>query len=207
MFVQDTDIQQDCLRQGDILEGIPFPLLDLKSLPVLGQIQPGKREFPYPTISPILHRHREDPHYFTGQLLMRLSFCAVLSHCCELEPRHGKLLPASFTVARLITVKQSIIEDPEKLASLRANKDPRGATPGFIDYFYIAPHERLENKEWMVDFNQVASIPNSEFPDILKHKTLQMDDRSRVKFKIKLATYLGRITDEEAQAGLQEPWV
>ncbi len=63
-----------------------------------------------------------------------------------------------------------------------------GPAPGFIDYFYVAPHQRLENKEWMVDFSQITSLPKSEFPEILKRKILQMDDRSRVKLKIKLAT-------------------
>ncbi len=38
MFVQDTNMQRDRLRQGDILEGIPFPLLGFASLSVLGHV-------------------------------------------------------------------------------------------------------------------------------------------------------------------------
>ena len=206
MFVEDTGMERDCLRQGDILARIPFPLLEIGKLRVLGKINSEASERPYPDISAALSAHRDDPNYFTAQTLMRLSFGAVVSHCCELEPRNGKLLLPAFTLARLIPVKQGIMADREKLASLRDNQDPRGPTPGFIDYFYIAPHERIDNKEWMVDFSQIASLPKSEFPAILQHKVLQMDGRTRVKFKIKIATYLGRITNEEEQQNLEEPW-
>jgi hypothetical protein len=34
-----------------------------------------------------------------------------------------------------------------------------------------------------------------------------MEDDWRVKFKIKLATCLARLTDEERAAGLEQPWV
>jgi hypothetical protein len=200
------DMERDCLRQGDILERIPFPLLATGSIRVLGKIKLEATELPYPSIDAALTPHRDDPNYFTGQLPMRLSFGAVVSHCCELEPRNGKLIGAMFTVARLVPVKQSIMRDSERLESLRANRDPREPIPGYLDYFYTTPHERLESKEWMVDFSQITSVPNSEFPAVLTQKVLQMDDRTRVKFKIKLATYLGRITDEEAENGLEQPW-
>jgi len=206
MFVGDADFERDCLRQGDILERVPFPLLDLSNLPVLGQIQGGKTEFQYPMLTTLLRQHRDDPHYFTGQLALRLSYCAVISHCCELEPRHGRLLPACFSVARLIPVKSSIIADATKLESLRENRDPRKGNPGFLDYFHVQAHPRLDSKEWMVDYGQLVSIPNSQFPDILGRKVLQMDNRSRMKFKIKLAAFLGRTTREEESAGLVDPW-
>jgi hypothetical protein len=41
---------------------------------------------------------------------------------------------------------------------------------------------------------------------LLSRKILQLLDRERVKFKIKLAAYLGRLTDEEAAVGLENPW-
>src|SRR5262249_53342336 len=117
-----------------------------------------------------------------------------------------KLLGSAFTVARLVPVKQSIIADRNKLTSLRANKDPRSTEPGFIDYFYISAQPQIDDKEWMVDFSQIVSLPKSEFPAILQQKVLQMDNRSRVKFKIKIAAYLSRITDEEEQENVHEPW-
>lgn len=206
MFAQEDVTQHDCLRQGDILEGIPFPLLDSKALLVLGKYEPSQQQEAFPAISPAFQSHREDPYFFTGQLKMRKSFCAVLSHCCELEPRHNKLFSAAISLARLIPIKSSIVQDTAKLASLRENRNPLSGVPGYIDYFYINAHERLVNREWMVDFSQVLSIPNSEFPEILARKILQLDDRTRARFKIKLATYYGRFTDEEVSAGLRHPW-
>lgn len=207
MFLPVADMDKNCLRQGDVLRSIPFPLLQDRELYVLGEIQDSQQALPYPAIVTIRHNHRGDPHYFAGQLKFRLSFCAVISNCCEIEPRNNKLLPAAFSVARLIPIKKSILDDPEKLASLRSNKDPRDpAKPGFLDYFHVTQHELLEGREWMVDFSQIASIPNSAYPDILTRKVLQMEDASRVKFKLKLAAYLARLSDEEVAAGLQNPW-
>lgn len=199
MFIEESNVDRGCLRQGDILERIPFPLLQLEDLTVLGKINSQPSELPYPNIDTALTTHRKDPNFFTGQALMRLSYGVVFSHCCELEPRNGKMFGSAFTVARLVPIKQSILEDRDKLNSLRANPDPRSGIPSYIDYFHIASNPKTENKEWMVDFAQIVSIPKTEFPGILKRKILQMDDRTRVKFKIKAAAYFGRITEEEAQ--------
>jgi hypothetical protein len=73
--------------------------------------------------------------------------------------------------------------------------------------FYIPPRPELGAKDWIVDFNQTTSIPGKEFPAILRSKKLQMEDEWRVKFKIKLATALARLTNEEREAGLENPWV
>jgi hypothetical protein len=205
VFVADADMQLDCLRQGDVLEGIPFPLLDFKKLSVLSQIR-SDRSNPSPAIVPATYLHRNDPTYYWAQLPVKLAFAAVISNCCEVEPRHGKLLQPAFMVARLIPIKDSITENPGKLDSLKANKDPRSVAPGYIDYFYIETHPRLDGKDWMVDYSQVASIPNSEFPGIMKKKLLQMKVHDRVKFKIKLAAYYGRIDDDEAADALPEAW-
>jgi hypothetical protein len=71
--------------------------------------------------------------------------------------------------------------------------------------FYIPPHEKLGAVEWTVDYNQVFSIPSAEYPDILANRVLQMTDDARVRFKIKLAWCLGRLTDEELES--DHPWV
>jgi hypothetical protein len=76
-----------------------------------------------------------------------------------------------------------------------------------LNLFYIPQHERLNGKDWVIDYNQTTAIPGSEFPAILRRKILQMEDDWRVKFKIKLAACLTRLTDEEREAGLENPWV
>jgi len=124
-------------------------------------------------------------------------------------------MPA-FAVARLIPIPRGISEDPQKLASLRLNKDPRNPKhPAYINSFPIQAHSRLEGKEWVVDYNQTIAIPGSEFPSIRRHKILQMENDYRVKFKIKLAGWLAgwlaacltRLMDEEREAGLENPWI
>ncbi len=209
MFVPDADMDRTCLRQGDVLRAIPFPILELKNLAVLGEIHGFEHKTGVPAmLTPVRTVHRGgDPYYFAGQTKFRLCLCTVVSNCCEIQPRNNKILPPAFLAARLIDVKKSILEDPAKLASLRSNKDPRDvANPGYIDYFYLTQHELLEGKEWMVDFSQVVSIASSEFPGILERKVLQMDERTRVQLKLKLATYFGRVSPEEEQAGFENPW-
>ena len=50
------------------------------------------------------------------------------------------------------------------------------------------------------------SVPSSEIARLLGKKLLQLDDRSRVKFKLKLGASFGRLTAEEERAGLTDPW-
>lgn len=205
MFVEEAD--QECLRQGDILAGIPFPLLRTDDMAIIGRPSLQKYESEVPRVEAATRVHRDDPNWLTAQVPVRLSFCAVISQCCDLEARHEKIPMPTFAVARLIPVPRRILEDPQRLVSLRENKDPRVRDDtGFINLFYVPSHERLEGKEWVVDFNQVASVPATEFPRIMQRKVLQMKDRWRVKFKIKLAVSLTRLTDDEIQAGLENPW-
>jgi hypothetical protein len=195
------------LRQGDILTGIPFPLLDYRSLTVLGSLAVDYDYNAVPAISPRTHVHRFDNQWVTAQMPVRFCPCCVLSNCCELEPRDGQIQARMVTLARLRPISNEIKRDAEKFARLRANKDPRDPVDhGYIDYFYLEPHELLQNQEWNVEYAQVVSIPASDHELLLKKKIIQFDSRTRVKFKIKLAFALGRTNDEEEQAGLENPW-
>jgi hypothetical protein len=204
MFLQDADMT--CLRQGDILRDVPIPLLASPEIAVLGRID-ATASGSAPALSPLTKAHRKDPNWLTAQLPVRRCYCVVMSQCCDLAPRNERILMPAFAVGRLIPIPNGISEDPKSLESLRANKDPRNpGDPGFINLFYFPRHERLDNAEWMVDFNQCASIPSTEFPAILDRKILQMEDPWRVKSKIKLAASYARLTDEERDSGLENPW-
>jgi hypothetical protein len=210
MFVPDAVMDMKSLRQGDILQGIAYPrvpLFDFKSMPVLGKIDGGIDQ-PAPQLSVLSHDHRGDPHWFTSLIPMRLSFCCVISHCCDLEPSERvKLKVPTFSLARLIPIPDGALRNQEKLTSLRANGDPRNtAVPTYIDFFHVPAHERLDGREWVIDFHQVLSLPAGAFPVVLERKILQIEDRYRAQFKIKLAYSLGRLTKEEEKAGLQNPW-
>jgi hypothetical protein len=206
MFVPAADMT--CLRQGDILDGITFPRLSTAETCVLGRLPPEPSQPTIPHLPALTSTHREDPQWLTAQLPVRLSYCAVMSQCCDLEPRNGKIGIPAFALARLIPVPRQIVEDAQRFASLQSNKDPRvGSDPGYVNLFYIPQRPELGAKDWVVDFNQITSIPGKEFPAILRCKKLQMEDEWRVKFKIKLATALARLTHEEREAGLENPWV
>jgi hypothetical protein len=79
------------LRQGDILEGVPFPLMDHAQIQILGNIAIDQDFQTIPVLSPKLHEHREDREWMTAVAPVRFGFCAVLSNCCDLEPRRGKI--------------------------------------------------------------------------------------------------------------------
>jgi hypothetical protein len=207
MFVEVADVT--CLRQGDILKGIPFPRLNLAEIPLLGTVSIEGSHPAIPTLIAKTHPHRDDPNWLTAQMPVRVSFCVVLSQCCDLEPnKSGQLQLPAFSLARLITIPKGIASDSQRLASLRTNKDPRNAAdPGYINFFHIPAHDQLESKEWIVDYNQTICIPGREFPSILSRKILQMDDYNLVKFKIKLSSCLTRLTNEERAAGIENPWL
>jgi hypothetical protein len=175
---------------------------------VLGKIdQEVDIQIPHPKIVAIAREHRSKEDCLTMQVKARLCPGAVIAHCCELELRNEKCLLPMIAAARLVPVKPSIIKDSEKLLSLRANKDPRnGEDSGFLDYFYLPPHEVIGGVECVVDFSQITSLPGTEYQFLLRRKVLQLLDREQVKFKIKLAVYLGRLTDEEHELGLENPW-
>ena len=204
MFEADADMS--CLRQGDILANIPFPLLRIEQLRVLGTVtSEGVADVSF---SVLKTEHRDDPEWLTCQVQVRLGFAIVVSQCCDLEPNNKGKIARSQTIAlaRLIDLPRLALSDPERGTNLRANRYPLNAeNPGYINLFHIPAQERLGGREWVVDYSQLFCIPATEFPAILTQKVLQMDADSRIRFKIKLAASLGRLEAEELT--LNHPWV
>src|SRR5579872_4200584 len=117
MYVAPADMEINTLRQGDILDAVPFPILDAE-LALLGKIDHDNGvQLPHPKIIALPREHRNQKDCVTAQVKMRLSPGAVLAHCCELELRHGKCTMPTIPVARLIPVKPSIAGDLAKIAS------------------------------------------------------------------------------------------
>jgi hypothetical protein len=181
--------------------------MDHGKMHVLGAVAQIANNAALPSISPKTHKHRDDKDWVTIQVPARFGLCAVLSNCCDLEPRDGRVQAYAVTLARLRPISADTRNDAERLAGLTANRDPRDPiNPGYIDYFYLEPHALLEGTDWNVHFNQVVTLPTSDIELLLHKKVLQLDDRTRVKFKIKLAYTLGRLNDAEIAAGLENPW-
>jgi hypothetical protein len=209
LFIARGDHQFDIasLRQGDILEGVPFPLLELAKVNVLGAIAQSVNFDTVPQISPKTHQHRDDPDWTTAVVPVRFGFCAVLSNCCDLEPRNGRVQTHAVALARLRPIPNDIRSNSALFGSLRANKDPRDRNdPGYIEYFYLQAHELLQGADWRVHYSQIVTLPTTDIMLLLRKKILQLSDRERMKFKIKLGFTLMRPSEEEIRAGLEDPW-
>jgi hypothetical protein len=195
------------LRQGDILRNVPFPLLLHAKTLLLGSLAAPAEVAPLPSIVARSHEHRGDPAWVTVQVPARYGYCAVISNCCDLEVRDGAIPAHAVVLARLRPISPDLRNDAARLESLRANKDPRDPDdPGYIDYFYVEPDVLLHNEDWIVHYHQLISIPMADRAILLQKKILQLDDRTRMKFKIKLAFAFGRANEDEIAAGLENPW-
>ena len=158
-------------------------------------------------------RDPNDVSYFTGQVTMKLCACMVVLQCCELRINNKGVLrdTAAITACRIVPqLKKTILEDPERLSSLRQNRDPRvdiENVMSYKNYFGIGTGDGLSEGEWMVDFAQMTSIPANEFPAIMDKKHAQLTDIDRVKLKIKLGVFFAKPTDEELAANIaKDPW-
>lgn len=198
------------LRQGDILAGIPFPLLEHNKTHILGCAREAYDFSGLPELRCQTQTHRNDAEWVVLQALAKYGFCAVISHCCDLEPRAGgKVLANAINFARLRPVAPDIRNNAARFASLRSNGDPRNLdTPVYIDRFYLESHADLNASDWIVYYNQIVTIPVTpeDVAILLAKKVLQLDDLTRVKFKLKLGFSFGRVTDDEVNAGLANPW-
>jgi hypothetical protein len=195
------------LRQGDILSGIPFPLLDQKEMGVLGKIDGTEDFLVVPTLKTGLIEHRGDKEWTSVIVPVRFGFCAVVSNCCDLEPHGGKIPGHAILLARLQPIPIDIRKSQPNFDSLSANKDPRNKDDaGYMDFFYLENHTALLNQDWRIHLNQIVCLPTTDVTALVGKKILQLDDRTRAKYKIKLGTKFMRLTQEELAAGLNEPW-
>jgi hypothetical protein len=198
------------LRQGDIIAQIPFLLPDLDKLCVLGGLSHGEPivvGVPCAPLTPVTHEANADKGWVTVQLPARFGLFAVTSHCCELERRNGRVRTPTLLLSRLRPISNDIRRNAENFASLRANKDSANPNdPGYKEMFYLEAHAELEGHDWVINFNQTITLPTTNFDLLLARKVLQMDDRTRAKFKTKFAFSFGKYTDEEIAAGLDDPW-
>ena len=70
------------LRQGDILEGVPFALIDPGDLQILGSVQFDREFSSLPELKPATHAQRQDNEWVKAVLPVRFGYSIVLSNCC-----------------------------------------------------------------------------------------------------------------------------
>jgi hypothetical protein len=195
MFINDADMT--CLRQGDILGSMPYPIMRAGKLSYVGKIEP-----PTPGAEPaFIPLPSEDPRgrLFSIQTPARIIFAAVISQCCDIAPRRGGKIEGQHTIAlaRLVPLPDKVRGDAELLANLRSNSNPYGPEAAFLGLFHVAAHPALKDEEWAIDYSQTFCLPASDLSVVVKRKLLQMTDDSRIRFKMKLSYFYGRLTEEE----------
>ncbi len=203
MFVENAD--PATLRQGDILGNVPFPLPPTKSeeLIYLGTPKEVGREGI--KLEPLVREiGRKRAHWLTAHVPVAISFCAVLSQCCELDPKQVSP-PPSFALCRLVPVPDSIRNRRDLYEVLRQNVDPYGDVRPFFLLFYVGSHPRLAG-EYVADYGQTMTVRWGDYQVALRKKVLEMDDISRAKFRVKAGACFGRPTQEEVDAGIADPW-
>jgi hypothetical protein len=196
--------ERRALRQGDIIADVPFPLARLRASPkFLATYAAGRDQAVELKASMEQIGHT---WWLTAQISTSITFCAVLSQDCDVDPgQHPP--PPSFLLCRLKLVPEGIRSSPTSYEALRENPDPYDAEKhGFHALFYIGEYPELGPGEYMADFGQVMTVVRKDYNEILKRKVLEMDDLARAKFRVKAGAFLGRPTKEELAAGTADPW-
>jgi hypothetical protein len=188
MFVDQAN--NTVLRQGDILQGLYYPLMVCRDLPLIGtSTDPVSVEEPLSLLARSKSKHSVD--WLDAQLQVCRVLAIVLSQCCDLELRNEKLQINSFIVSPLLKLEYQITSDPERYETFKRNP-----ISDYVNWFYL-PHRPPLIDERMVDFNRLVSIPRAEYGLALRGKILQMTDEARVRLKVKLSQHFGRPLPEE----------
>lgn len=197
MFIETPDRSQ--LRQGDIIKGLFYPQINCEKLQLTGQPFVDLTDTTTESKQGNLLAVAEKKHgftMFTAQVKVFCGFFVILSQCCDIARRQGKLEIPAFAVSPLLEIPYSVRNSSEKLNELQSNR-----LESFINFFYVFEKQPLL-QDYVVDFNQIVSLPRSEFDFALSRKVLQMTDKSRISFKLKLSSHFGRPTQEELDSKL-----
>lgn len=196
MFVEKIDNNE--LRQGDIIQGLFYPELNCSDLNLIGNPYGNLTNInsndPYQgnLVALTDNKKKEGLNVFTAQIKVYYGFFILISQCCDIAKRaDGKPGVPAFVVSPLIEVPYLIRQDTKKLSDLQANNQG-----SFINLFYIYQYQLL-SQDYVVDFNRVVALPRSQYEFALSRKVLQMTDINRVRFKLKLGSHFARPTQEE----------
>lgn len=199
MFVEE--LEQSELRQGDIIQGLFYPELNCSDLHLIGtpdnnltnlqlnaEVQPN-------LVALTENKPKEGLAIFTAQIKVSYGYFILVTQCCDIAKRDkGKPNLSAFVVSPLLEVPYPIRKDTEKLTELQANNQG-----SFINFFYIHQEQPL-SQDHVIDFNRVVALPRSQYDFALARKVLQMTDKDRVRFKLKLGSHFARPTQEEREA-------
>src|SRR6266851_10134622 len=197
MFAAQHD-NPPSLRQGDIIASVFFPLSRLGLLKYLSTYSSGSgtdiKLEPFVEV-PIGSKKK----YVQSLCHGVVAHGAVISQCCDLDRKHPK---ASFSLCRLILFEPARYKNVEALTN---NIDPWGSENPHFQFFYYGQIAGLQG-EYLADFGLLASLGWSDYDLVVRQKVHQLDDLNRNKFRVKVGAFFGRPTDEDAAAGLANPY-
>lgn len=186
-------VGRQTLRQGDIIKGIvhgkptcsPAMLCDVSSAS---------------SISKKTYKHSETNKTWTAMYpaVTGSGLCVVLSQCCELDLHDGACKATNILLSPLQEITPGYLKkDQVRFERIKQNIPDTDASA----YWFEAVPKSCNNP-LLGEFSNIFSVPGGSYTWLLGGKVAQLSDVERVKFKTKLALFLGRPTKEEEDAGL-----
>jgi hypothetical protein len=173
MYVQDSEIECDALRQGDIISQIHL----------LGAIKLG-------AITQLSNQKGEKIGWqIPGQL--KTGDAIVLSDSCEID-QINKIKITSVILCPIRDVN-SATENGKISELIESNIIKSDSKTSYLKYFYLTPNVKLAHKNGAIaDFSKLFSFHKDSFEFLLQHKILQLKPEIVDSFSLKLALYFHR---------------
>jgi hypothetical protein len=173
MYFEETSVEIDRLRQGDIVKDVhALGVINLNGISYITDEQGNKKGW---TVL--------DLPIFTNVM--------VLSHSCEIDLTNGIKL-TSLILAPLRDINSATRQD--KIDELKASNIIKpGITQTYLKYFYIEPHPNIYHENGsVVDFSKCFSVRKNCYDLLVKNKVAQLKTDIANSMALKCALYFSR---------------
>lgn len=179
MFLHETKIERDVLRQGDIISNIL----------ILGAININGIQFQ-------VDQKGEKKSWSVSQQ-PKYSDAMILSHSCEIDPSNNVKL-TSIILAPIRDINKAT--NPSKIDELiKSNIIDSSVQESYLKYFYILPHPKLSFKNGaVVDFSKCFSLKKESYSELIKSKIIQLNNSTIDNMSLKLSLYFYRNNQQVA---------
>lgn len=198
MYEEEPNLSR--LRQGDVLEGVYFPRYSLGNLSLLHKLESsGELSFNEKALVGAQEHH-----------------AVVLSQCCEftesrrnafsigalfsLKRRVRRALRSwAFNIAELVPVSRSIHRSrgeisEEVIEELQAANSvpPEDEHYEVVNSYLFEPDGEVLEEHYLAEFTRVVSVRIEDAERLLADKVLQLDQKHRREFQLKLGAFYSR---------------
>ena len=175
MFLNDDDIEQTTLRQGDIV----------KNIHLLGALNLNNIHYSSTAGS-------SDPVAWNIPNVPNYGDAMIVSHSCEIA-QENSIKVTSIILAPLRDVNKATA--PGRIKELiDSNRiDQTNPTASFLKYFFLEANPKLKYRDGViVDFSKIFSVRNKSYDMLLKQKVAQLKGPIVSSMALKLALYFHR---------------